>query len=95
MSVVSLLYWAELTVIIPNSIIIINATGLRTVHFPGSQVWKEPQAISLDKSSVESRMQARRLGRAFILPPHSQIEVQALQRPRYGFNLGTLSQTNI
>lgn len=36
-SVVSLLYWAELTVIIPNSIIFINATGLRTVHSLGSR----------------------------------------------------------
>lgn len=39
---------AELTVIIPNSIIFINATGLRTMHFHESQ---GPQPISLDKSS--------------------------------------------
>lgn len=35
-SVVSPLYRAELTVIIPNSIIFINATGLRTVHSLGA-----------------------------------------------------------
>lgn len=92
-SVVSLLYWAELTVIIPNSIIFINATGLRTVHSSGSQVWTEMQPISLDKSSAESCMQARQPGQAFILPPHSQSEVQSLQRLRYGFNLSTFSQT--
>lgn len=34
-SLVSSLYWVELTVIIPNSIIFINPTGLRTVHSLG------------------------------------------------------------
>lgn len=36
-SVVSLFYWAEKTVIIPNSIIFINATGLGTVHSQGAR----------------------------------------------------------
>lgn len=48
-SVVSVFHrQAELTVIIPNSIILINATGLQTMHFHESQ---GPQPISLDKSS--------------------------------------------
>lgn len=38
-------------------------------------------------------MQARQPGQAFILPLHSQSEVQSLQRLRYGFNLSTFSQT--
>lgn len=82
--------WVELTVINPNSIIFIYATGLRSVHSLGvSQVWIELKPDFKIKAEWSAAVQADSSNR-----PSSSLfmlgDVEALQRQKYDFNLYTL-----